>query len=114
MSQLKEKMQNYGIDIEETMERFVDDEDLYIECLHEYIDNPDFEKLGEAIRGQDYAKAFDRAHTLKGVAGNMGLTTLFNVLCSIVEPLRVHDYTNLDEEYSEVLKERDRVIQTLY
>lgn len=114
MSELSEKMESYGIDVAETMERFVEDEDLYVECLHEYLDNPDFTLLGEAINAKDYSKAFDRAHTLKGVAGNMGLTTLFKIICNIVEPLRVHDYSDLDAEYAEVMREREVVMKTLY
>lgn len=114
MSELSEKMRNYGIDVAETMERFVEDEDLYVECLHEYLDNPDFDMLGDAIKTQDYVKAFDRAHTLKGVAGNMGLKPLFDVLCNIVEPLRVHDYSNLDPQYADVMLEREKVMKALY
>ena len=32
--------------------------------------------------------AFEAAHTLKGVTGNMGLTPLYDAVCTIVEPLR--------------------------
>ena len=32
--------------------------------------------------------AFEAAHTLKGVAGNLGLKPLYDAVCHIVEPLR--------------------------
>ena len=36
----------------------------------------------------DLDGAFQAAHTLKGVSGNLGLTPLYEVVCDIVEPLR--------------------------
>ncbi len=36
----------------------------------------------------DLTGAFEAAHTLKGVAGNLGLTPLYEAVCAIVEPLR--------------------------
>ena len=44
--------------------------------------------LGGALASGDTAKAFEAAHTLKGVTGNMGLTPLYAALCTLVEPLR--------------------------
>ena len=43
--------------------------------------------IGQALLILDVYKR--QAHTLKGVAGNMGLTPLFDKVCAIVEPLRV-------------------------
>ena len=88
MSQLTDRLSSYGVDVKETMERFVQDEDLYVDCLKEFKNDPAFGELGVAIENKQYEHAFDQAHTLKGVAGNMGLTPLFTVICNIVEPLR--------------------------
>ena len=46
------------------------------------------QKLGAALANRDYTAAFEAAHTLKGVVGNMGLTPLYEAVCVIVEPLR--------------------------
>ncbi len=113
MSQLTDRMNAYGMDVAETMGRFVGDEGLYMDCLLEFKDDPGFEKLGLAIQNKEYEQAFENAHMLKGVAGNMGLQPLFDVICKIVEPLRVHDHSDLDAQYAAVMQERENMIKTL-
>ena len=63
----------YGVDLNEVMERFVNDEELYYECLNTFIDDPSFDGLHNALLEKEYEAAFHHAHTLKGVAGNLGL-----------------------------------------
>ncbi|NCB93489.1 MAG: Hpt domain-containing protein [Clostridia bacterium] len=90
------------------MERFVDDEEFYSDCLQSFMEeDPSFEGLGTALKEGKYSEAFDYAHTLKGVAGNLGLTPLFNAICGIVEPLRSKDFSDLDALYAAVLSEKD-------
>ena len=63
--------------------------------------------LGAAIGSGDLDSAFEAAHTLKGVAGNLGLTSLFEAVRVIVEPLRAREergdyawlYTAIQAEY---------------
>ena len=44
-----------------------------------------------AIDSGNLEAAFDAAHTLKGVVGNMGLTPLYKAVCDIVQPLRARE-----------------------
>ncbi|MDD3279084.1 MAG: Hpt domain-containing protein [Lachnospiraceae bacterium] len=113
MSILLDRFADYGVDPQEVMERFVNDEELYAACLEEFMHDPAFEKLKEALDADDYSAAFDQAHTLKGVAGNLGLKPLYLVICEIVEPLRTSQHQNYEELYQKVLKEKDRVGQIL-
>lgn len=66
-------------------------------CLTAFVADPAFGALDDAITREDYNQAFDQAHALKGVAGNLGLTPLYKTLCEIVEPLRASDYANIKE-----------------
>lgn len=78
-------------------------------CLRTVVDDPAYEKLGEALERQDKKEAFDYAHTLKGVLGNMGLTPIYNVVIRIVEPLRNETNENLEQIYEELLAENNRL-----
>lgn len=93
-----EKLKNYGADVQGALKRFVDDEEFYCSCLSEFKAERNFEILGQAVRAGDYAQAFDVAHMLKGVAGNLGLTPLYISICVLVESLRAQEYGNLDME----------------
>ncbi|MEG0963534.1 MAG: Hpt domain-containing protein, partial [Lachnospiraceae bacterium] len=63
----------------------------------------------EAIVQKDYKNAFDYAHTLKGVAGNMGLSPIYKAICDIVEPLRRNDYSNLQYLYAEIIENYNKL-----
>lgn len=102
MGTLIEEIRAYGADVDGALERFLDDEDLYEKCLLTFVDDESFAGLKEALDGKDYEQAFNCAHTLKGVAANLGLTPLYEAIVGIVEPLRGKDYSNLDSQYAVV------------
>ncbi len=53
----------------------------------ENVKNP-IPDLEAAINSNDLQKAFEIAHGLKGVFGNLSITPLFDALVEITEPLR--------------------------
>ncbi|SHK03622.1 Hpt domain-containing protein [Hespellia stercorisuis] len=109
MSELLDKCKAYGADVTGAMERFMDDEELYEMCLEQFADDPGFAGLEKAVGEKQYKEAFEHAHALKGVAGNLGLTPLFEAVCELVEPLRAEDYSNIDAEYARIEEERERL-----
>lgn len=113
MMNRNDALRTYGVDLNEVMERFVNDEELYCDCLDAFIDDPSFDGLHDAILAKEYGAAFDHAHTLKGVAGNLGLGPLLTAIAGIVEPLRNRDYSNLEQQYDTVRTERERLRQVL-
>ena len=50
--------------------------------------DPSFQKLYDAIDAGDFATAFDAAHALKGVMGNLALTPIFAPASQLTEVLR--------------------------
>ncbi|MEG2378555.1 MAG: Hpt domain-containing protein [Clostridia bacterium] len=105
MDNMLAKLKDYGADIDGTMARFLDDVDLYKSCFAKYLQDEAFDKLGRALSEKDYKSAFEYAHTLKGITGNMGLTPLYSDICNIVEALRETDYSCLLSYYTEVLNQ---------
>lgn len=93
----------WGVNIEETMERFLDDKELYVSMLGRFAEDEEFTQLGNAISTKEYNQAFEYAHSLKGVSANLGLTPLYVAICEIVEPLRNEEYDNLNLLYQAVM-----------
>lgn len=91
MSTFQEIFQAYGADYTATMERFMGNETMYLKLLDMLFQDDNLKKLEQAVTEKDYTTAFEAAHTLKGVAGNMGLTPLYEAVCAIVEPLRARE-----------------------
>ncbi len=103
----------YGVDTESAIERFMGDSELYRSCLEAFFDDASIALLGEALMSNDCEKAFFAAHTLKGVAGNLGLNPIHETLVKIVEPLREGRCEGLEAEYEELLHELDALKRTV-
>lgn len=109
MDKIFQDLEEWGCDVEGAMERFLDDKELYMMCLQTVISDPAFEKLGAALEEKRVAEAFDYSHTLKGVLANLGLTPMFVLAESIVEPLRKGAADNLQEAYEKLLASNEQL-----
>lgn len=110
MNDLIKELENMGCDIEETMERFLDNVELYFDCLDKAINDTAFEDLKKALDEKDTSLCFSSAHTIKGLMSNMGLVPVYNEVVEIVEPLRTGGH---DEEllmhYENMMKEVEKI-----
>ena len=117
MAALKEVFQKYGADYETTMSRFMGSEQIYLKILAMLPRDENLQKLDQALQAGDYPAAFDAAHTLKGMAGNLGLTPLYQAVCAPVEPLRAkapgEDYAVLFQSVKEEFKRAAGLVELL-
>ena len=103
-----ESLKAYGADVEEGLARCLNKEDFYAKCYKKFLDDPAFSGLDEALQKKDADTAFRHAHTLKGLAANMGLTPIHDLAVKIVEPLRAGMYSDeLVEIYQQIMKEME-------
>lgn len=84
---VKELYERLGADYNDAMER-VFDEDLLKMLCGMFLEDKSYETLSQALSGKDYPAAFESAHTLKGVAANLGFSRLYNVASDLTESLR--------------------------
>lgn len=85
---LKQGLINLNTDYNKALERFVGNEDLYHKFLFQFLNDYNFYGLKESLRYKDITSAFQYAHTLRGVTGNLGLTPLYETTQPLVELLR--------------------------
>lgn len=98
-------LRGQGADIEGIMERFLGDEVFYVDCFKEFIQDQNFVELGKAIETQNYVRAYECAHALKGVAGNLGLISLYCSVNDIVNALRAKKYDGLNQLYQNMISD---------
>lgn len=84
----KQKLEESGIDVDSGMARFMGNEALYEKFLKKFCDDKSYADLVQAVADGDCEKAFVAAHTLKGVCGNLSMTTLEQLVSRQVEYLR--------------------------
>jgi hypothetical protein len=104
-----EGLKDYGANVEEGLRRCLNNEGFYIRLVGIAAADEGFDKLAGQVQSGDLGGAFDTAHALKGVLGNLFLTPLYEPVSEITELLRKkaeYDYTELIDT---ILKERDRL-----
>ena len=83
-----EKLNSFGADTADGIKRCMNDENFYLRMVAMGLDGKYFNSLEKAIEAHDLQAAFEAAHTLKGVYGNLALTPLYNLVSDVVEDLR--------------------------
>lgn len=104
-AELMEKIKEYGADEKGIRGRFGENIELYSRCLLMFLDEPNFEMLETSIEAEKYEQAFEAAHALKGLSGNLGLTALYGTICVLVEYLRAEKYDNVEVQYFAVKRQ---------
>ena len=96
-----DKLKTFGANTEEGLKRCVNKEDFYLRMVNSALKGDQMEQLTAALQAKDLDKAFETAHTLKGVFGNLSLTPLYEPMSKMTEFLR----SRTDMDYSDLLGE---------
>ena len=91
-----EKLREYGADVDEGLTRCLGNEAFYLQLCGMMLKDDNLQKLEEALAANDLDKAFEAAHALKGVAGNLSLTPIYEPASEITELLRAGTETDYE------------------
>ena len=94
-----EKLNSYGANASEGLARCFGNEALYLRLVATIPEDAVFERLKKSLDEKNLDAAFEAAHALKGVLGNLSLTPLYTIAVEITELLR--NRTQMD--YSELV-----------
>lgn len=99
----KDALIAYGADYEKGIKLCLNKEDFYFRMIKQGIKNEKFDLLGKHLQEKDLKSAFEDAHALKGIAGNLALTPLFAAIDAIVEPLRHGEEKDYTDQYAAIV-----------
>ncbi len=105
-----EVLKKYDIDYKEGLTRCMNNEKFYIKMIGLGLSNEYFETLEKALADGRLDDAFEAAHALKGVIGNLAIAPLYNPLAEITEMLREKKDTDYVSKYQPVKKLRDELL----
>ena len=97
---LKELYDQIGGNYQETISR-LPSEPMVKKFVLKYPADPTYAQLQAAIAQKDWETAFRAAHTLKGLAANLGLVQLWQAASALTEALRVGDMQSAAALYPE-------------
>lgn len=78
----------YGANVREGLGRCLNNEGFYLRLVRMAAQDASFNKLYDAIDAGDLDRAFEAAHALKGVLGNLALDPLLVSVNEMTELLR--------------------------
>ena len=87
-TEFKQVLAQTGIDAESGIERFMGNEGLFEKFLRRFPADPSYSELVQALEAGETERAFEAAHTMKGVCGNLSMTRLYALVSEVVEQLR--------------------------
>ncbi|OON85172.1 hypothetical protein BXO88_13505 [Oribacterium sp. C9] len=103
-----EKLKEYGADTDEGLKRCMGNEGLYLRLAAMAAQQPEFGQLENYIKDHDMKSAFQAAHSLKGVIGNLSITPLYEKVCEITELLRYESPADYDDLVKTIIELRDK------
>ena len=93
-------LKQFGANTDEGLTRCMGNEGFYFKLIGKVVDDKHFSALETAIAEKDLDAAFEAAHSLKGVLGNLALTPIYEPVYEITELLR----ERRDMDYAPFLK----------
>lgn len=84
----KTALEEMGMDVDNTVKRFMGNEALYLKFLNKFQMDQSVANIQQHITEQNAEETFKSAHTLKGVAANLGLDPIAQYASDITELLR--------------------------
>lgn len=93
-----EKLKSIGCNVDEGLNRCLNNQDFYLRLLIKAMDDNKIETLKNAILNNNLKEAFEISHSLKGVYANLALTPIYNIIYELTEYLRKEekmDYSSI-------------------
>ena len=109
----KQQLEAAGIDVADALARFMDNEALMLKFLLRFPQDQNFALLKQAMDSGNVNQAFEAAHTLKGVTGNLAMTQLFQQVSLLVEDLRNQNLSAAQAQIPELEAQYSRILAAL-
>ena len=98
------------LNLDEALGRFGGNVAIYKKMLTMFKDSSYFDDLNTSLKENELEQAERAAHTIKGTAGNLSLTALYQVACDLDEQLKkgedfAENHQKLQEIYALTMTE---------
>lgn len=84
---MREELKQY-VDMESALNRVRGNKVLYRRMLDMLLAATEFQTLEDNLAANDYVKAAETAHTIKGMTGNLSLPAIFESSTALMQQLR--------------------------
>ncbi len=99
----------FGANVDEGMNRCMKKEDFYFRLIKLAVNDKSFDNLKNALEQGDFKAAFEAAHALKGVMGNLALTPIYEPAAELTDLLREQKPVEYKELLSLIIAKNDEL-----
>ncbi len=103
-------LKDFGADVQDGVARCLNKEDFYLKMVNMGMNDAHFDALGKALQEKDFESAFEAAHALKGILGNLALTPILKPVTEITEHLRAKEDIDYAPLYEEIQAQHKRLL----
>ncbi|MDD3336837.1 MAG: Hpt domain-containing protein [Eubacteriales bacterium] len=105
MQDIKSSLGKIGVNTKKAIERFMGDEEMYLQYVHHFPDDPTMNSLVDAVDKKDYEAAEKAVHALKGIVSSLDFIPLADATVDMLEELRDGNVETALKEYENVKKQ---------
>ena len=110
---IRETLRNGGIDVDALLERCMGNEALLCRLLKKFPSDISYARLVEASQKGDEDSLREASHTLKGVCGNLSITSLFDLLDRQLRAIRAGDMQSAEAIMPDIASKYEQAIQAI-
>ena len=110
---LLEELNSLGVNTAEGLSRVMDDSDLYDMMLGMFLDSVQSNPIAPEEFAGELEPVITKVHALKGVAGNLSLTPVFNGYNKTLELLRSGEAETAKREFEALLPSQEAIIRCI-
>ena len=99
----------FGANVDEGLNRCMKKEDFYFRLIKIAVNDKSFDNLKAALDGGDFKAAFEAAHALKGVMGNLALTPIYEPAAELTDLLRPQKPVEYKELLGKIISKTDEL-----
>ena len=104
-AEIQNDMAQIGLDYSAAVARFMDSEEMFLKYFKRFFAGADdvVKQLSDAVMQEDHSAIERHAHSLKGLAGNMGINGIFNPAKKMVDDMRAGFFSEYKTDYELLL-----------
>lgn len=108
-----EELKALGVDIDEGLKRLGGNEALYTKLLGSFLKTMEKNFVSSDFDAADCTEAIEKAHAVKGTAGNLSITPLYESYTEILKLLRGGEPEEARALLEKILPEQEKIVSCI-
>jgi len=110
---LLEELKSLGVDVDGGIHRLNGNQSLYERMIFKFLDMMKKSVVSPEFDANDYAGVIEVAHALKGAAGNLSVTPIYEAYGKIVDLLRSQEPEEARKVLNDVLPVQEQILDCI-